>query len=311
MGNKVELGKTGLFIHPVGLGANKIGEENKESNTEYGGKIVSSAIVNGLNFIDTAFMYGKGLSEEIIGKTLKENNARNKVVLATKGAHKYTGDKIITDNSPEFLKQTVEDSLMRLQTDVIDLFYIHFPDDKTPKSEAIGALSRLKEAGKIRSIGVSNFSIDQLKDANQDGYLDVVQGNYNLLDRSAESQLFPYFSENEISFVPYFPLASGLLAGKYTKDTVLSESQKKRPQFQGVAYTRHLEKVEKIREIATKHNVDVLHVVLAFYLSRDQIDAVIPGARNYKQVVNNLKAADVKLSSDDIQLIDELYPLYN
>ncbi|MBP1950849.1 aldo/keto reductase [Virgibacillus litoralis] len=311
MDNKVELGKTGLYIHPVGLGANKIGEENKETNTEYGGKIVSSAIESGLNFIDTAFMYDRGLSEEIIGKTLKENNWRNNVVLATKGAHKYTGDQVITDNSPEFLKQTVEDSLKRLQTDVIDLFYIHFPDDKTPKFEAIGALSRLKEAGKIRSIGVSNFTIDQLKEANQDGYLDVVQGNYNLLDRSAESELFPYFSANEISFVPYFPLASGLLAGKYTKGTVLSESQKKRPQFQGEAYIRHLEKVEKIREIAVKHNVDVSHVVLAFYLSRDQIDSVIPGARNSKQVVNNLKAADVKLTSDDIQTIDELYPLHN
>ncbi len=203
----------------------------------------------------------------------------------------------------------MEDS-KRLQTDVIDLFYIHFPDDKTPKFEAIGALNRLKEAGKIRSIGVSNFTIDQLKEANQDGYLDVVQGNYNLLDRSAESELFPYFSEKGISFVPYFPLASGLLAGKYTKDTVLSESQKKRSQFQGEAYISHLEKVEKIREIAMKHNVDVSHVVLAFYLSRDQIDSVIPGARNSKQVVNNLKAADVKLSSEDIQTIDELYPLH-
>lgn len=309
MVEKIELGKTGLSIHPVGLGANKIGEENKETNTEYGGKIIASAIDNGLNFIDTAFMYGRGLSEEIIGKKLKENNWRNSVVLATKGAHKFVGKDVIVDNSPEFLNETVEESLKRLQTDVIDLFYVHFPDEKTPKYEAIGALNRLKEAGKIRSIGVSNFSIDQLKEANQDGYLDVVQGNYNLLDRSAEKELFPYFSENSISFVPYFPLASGLLAGKYTKDTVLSESQKKKPQFQDEVYLNHLRKVEEIREIASNHNVDVAHVVLAFYLTRDHIDSVIPGARNSDQVINNLKAAEVKLTSDDIQVINELYPL--
>ncbi|MEC5423943.1 aldo/keto reductase [Virgibacillus sp. C22-A2] len=309
MVKKVELGKTGLYIHPIGLGANKIGKENKETNTEYGGDIIGSAIESGLNFIDTAYLYGKGLSEEIIGKKIKENKWRNEVVLATKGAHKFVGTDRVVDNSPEFLNQTLEDSLNRLQTDMIDLFYIHFPDDETPKYEAIGALQRLKEAGKIRAIGVSNFSIDQLKEANQDGYLDVVQGNYNLIDRSAEKELFPYLLEHEISFVPYFPLASGLLAGKYTKDTVLSEGQKRKPQFQGNEYEGHLAKVEKIREIANKHNADVAHVVLAYYLTRKPVDSVIPGARNSKQVVNNLKAAEVKLTSGDVQIIDQLYPL--
>ncbi|WP_174615242.1 aldo/keto reductase [Virgibacillus ihumii] len=308
MVNKVELGNTGLQIHPVGLGANKIGHANKETNTEYGGKIITEAIDHGLNFIDTAFMYGNGLSEEIIGKTLKESGDRSKVVLATKGSNRCEGDKVVHDNTPSFLNQTVEDSLKRLQTDVIDLFYIHFPDDDTPKYEAVGALQRLREAGKIRAIGVSNFSMEQLKEANQDGYLDVVQGHYNLLERSAEKELFPYLLENEISFIPYFPFASGLLAGKYTENTVLSDRLKKRPQFQGETYLSNLEKVDYLHQIADKHGVAPAHVVLAYYLKLDPIDAVIPGARNVKQVTDNLKAAEVNLSAEDVKTIEEVFP---
>lgn len=307
MVEKVELGKTGLFVHPIGLGANKIGEEDNETGTEYGGKIITTAIESGLNFIDTAYIYGRGLSEEIIGKTLKENNSRNDVILATKGAHRFKGDTMTVDNSPAFLMQTVDESLKRLQTDVIDLFYIHFPDDETPKYEAVGALQQLKEAGKIRAIGVSNFSPEQLNEANQDGYLDVVQGEYNLINRTAEKELFPYFSNNNITFIPYFPLASGLLAGKYKLDTIFSEKQKARPQFRDEVYFKHLEKVDKIRQIADKHEVDVAHIVLAFYLTRRPIDSVIPGARNTKQVVDNLKAADVELTTEDIQFIDEVF----
>ncbi|WP_164670586.1 aldo/keto reductase [Virgibacillus doumboii] len=309
MAEKVELGNTGLHVHPIGLGANKIGHENKETNTEYGGKIITEAIEHGLNFIDTAFMYGNGLSEEIIGKTLKDNGHRNDVVLATKGSNRYQGDKMVHDNTPAFLNKTVDESLKRLQTDVIDLFYIHFPDDDTPKYEAVGALQRLREAGKIRAIGVSNFSMEQLREANQDGCLDVVQGHYNLLHRSAEKELFPYLLENNISFVPYFPFASGLLAGKYNKDTVLSDYLKKKAQFQGDTYLKNLEKVDYLHTIADKHGVAPAHVVLAYYLTRKPIDTVIPGARNGEQVIDNLRAAEVNLSAEDIKMIEEVFPV--
>lgn len=309
MAEKVALGKTGMYIHPVGLGANKIGYENKETNTAYGGDIISAAIEHGLNFIDTAFMYGRGLSEEIIGKTLKEKSLRNKVVLATKGSNRYENNKPIHDNTPAFLNQTVDESLKRLQTDVIDLFYIHFPDHDTPKYEAVGALQKLKEAGKIRSIGVSNFSMKQLMEANQDGYLDVVQGHYNLLRRDFEKELFPYLFKNDMSFIPYFPFASGLLAGKYTKETILSDYLKKKPQFQGDAYDRNVERVENIEAIAADHGVSSAHIVLAYYLTREPIDSVIPGARNTKQVIDNLKAAEIKLKSEDLQTIEEIFPI--
>lgn len=306
---KVELGKTGLFVHPIGIGANKISEADPASGTEYGGKVIETSIEQGLNFIDTAFLYGNGESEEIIGKTLKENKLRNNVILATKGAQLILGDKIVLDNTPDFLRKTVDDSLRRLQTDVIDLFYIHFPDESTPKYEAVGALKELKDKGKIRSIGVSNFSFEQLKEANQDGYVDVIQEQYNLIDRSAERTLFSYCIENDISFIPYYPLASGLLSGKYDKASVVSEKNKKRPQFHDDVFFKHLEKVDKIREIAGKYNASVPHIVLAFYLTRSPIDAVIPGARNSEQVKDNMRTISIKLTAEDIQAIEEIYPL--
>src|SRR5699024_1978497 len=121
----------------------------------------------------------------------------------------------------------------------------------------IGALQRLKEEGKIRSIGVSNFSYSQLMEANQDGYVDVVQDQYNLIDRSKESEYFHYLGGNQITFIPFYPLASGLLSGKYHSNSTISSKNKGRPQFQDEVYYEHLEKVDKIKHIANKHGVSV------------------------------------------------------
>ena len=169
---------------------------------------------------------------------MKETGKRSDIILATKGAHKFVGQDIVIDNSPAFLKQAVEESLKRLQTDYIDLFYIHFPDEHTPKDEAVGALKQLKDEGKIRAIGVSNFSIEQLKEANKDGYVDVYQGEYNLLQRSAEKELLPYTAEKGISFIPYFPLAAGILAGKYNKDMIFNDLRSDMPHLQGEVFAK-------------------------------------------------------------------------
>ena len=145
--------------------------------------------------------------------------------------------------------------------------------------EAVFNIKELKDQGKIRAIGVSNFSIDQLKEANQDGYVDVYQGEYNLLQRSAETEFLPYAAEHHISYVPYFPLASGLLAGKYNKDTTFEDSRSKKPQFQGDAFISNLEKVDRVRDIASSKGVEVSDVVLAWYLQQPAIDVLIPGAK--------------------------------
>lgn len=309
MVKKNQLGKTELYVNPIGLGTNAVGGHNlfPNLNEETGKEVVRTAINNGINFLDTAYIYGPERSEILIGEVLKEKGNRDEMVIATKGAHKLIDGKAVFDNSPGFLKAAVEGSLKRLQTDYIDLFYIHFPDHDTPKDEAVGALKELKDAGKIRAIGVSNFSIDQLKEANKDGYVNVVQSEYNLFKRGAEKDLLPYTAENRISFIPYFPLASGLLGGRYHKDSKFSDGRAKNPMFQGDTFLKNLKKVEQLREIANKKGAEPAHVVLAWYLTRDSIDALIPGAKRPEQVNENLKTLDITLTQDEVEKINSIF----
>ncbi|SFS79274.1 aldo/keto reductase [Paenibacillus sp. 453mf] len=308
MTTSTQLGKSELYVNPIGLGANAVGGHNLYPNLdeEAGKEVIRTAIQNGVNLIDTAFIYGPRRSEELIGQVIKELGARNQVVIATKGAHDENNN-YAPNNSPSFLKQQVEDSLNRLQTDYIDLYYIHFPDEDTPKDEAVGALKELKDQGKIRSIGVSNFSMEQLKQANKDGYVDVLQSEYNLLNREVEREILPYTAANQITFIPYFPLVSGLLGGKYTKDTRFDDFRKDNPEFQGERYLHNLEKVEQIRKIADHKGVEVAHLVLAWYLTRDSVDALIPGAKRPEQVLNNLKTLEVKLNEAEIAEIGHIF----
>lgn len=202
--------------------------------------------------MDTAFIYGPERSEQLVGEVIQETGVRNEVILATKGAQHITEEGVIFDNSPSFLRQAVEGSLNRLQTDTIDLFYIHFPDDDTPKYEAVGALKDMKDEGKIRAIGVSNFSLDQLKEANLDGYVDVYQGEYSLLNRGAERNLLPYAKEQSISFVPFYPLASGLLSGKYDKTANFIDFRARLPHIKGESFKQNIDKIDQLRKLTEK-----------------------------------------------------------
>ncbi|WP_181347467.1 aldo/keto reductase [Thalassobacillus sp. CUG 92003] len=308
MEKMTRLGKSDLVVNPVGLGTNAVGGHNIYPNLdeEAGKDVVRTAIEQGVNFLDTAFIYGPERSEELVGQVVKEY-MRDDIVLATKGAHQFEAEDVVINNSPSFLKKAVEDSLRRLGTDYIDLFYIHFPDDVTSKDEAVGALKELRDEGKIRTIGVSNFSVQQLKEANKDGYVDVVQGEYNLFKREAENEMLPYTAEKGITFVPYFPFASGLLAGKYDENTTFDDFRAKNPLFQGEEFKLNLAKVNQLRPIAEEKGVDVPHIVLAWYLNQPSIDAVIPGAKRTQQVVDNLKTLDVDLSDKEISNIDDLF----
>lgn len=303
------LGKTDLLVNPIGLGTNAVGGHNiyPNLNEETGKDVIRTALKQGVNFLDTAYIYGPERSEQLIGEVLKETGRRQDTIIATKGAHKFIDNTMVVDNSPAFLKQSVEDSLKRLKTDYIDLFYIHFPDERTPKDEAVDALQRLKKEGTIRAIGVSNFSIEQLQEANRDGCVDVLQSEYNLFKRSAEQDLLPYTKEHGISFVPYFPLAAGLLGGKYTKDTTFEDGRARNPLFQGDTFIQNLQKVELLREIASSKDAEIAHIVLAWYLTQDSIDALIPGAKKPDQVLNNLKTLDVQLTPTEIEHINQIF----
>lgn len=306
----VNLGKSDVEVFPIALGTNAVGGHNLYPNLdeEQGKDVVRQAINHGINLLDTAYIYGPERSEELVGEVVKEY-PREQIKIATKGSHEFDeNQEVHQNNQPEYLKQQVENSLKRLQTDYIDLYYIHFPDDNTPKDQAVAALQELKEQGKIKAIGVSNFTLDQLKEANKDGYVDVVQLEYNLLHRENESVL-QYCVDHQITFIPYFPLASGILAGKYDENTKFSDHRTTRRDFIPGVFEENVRRVKALESLAAAHQTSIANIVLAFYLTRPAIDVIIPGAKRAEQVIENIKAADIVLSDDEIQYIDELFPI--
>ncbi|HGX1193472.1 TPA: aldo/keto reductase [Staphylococcus aureus] len=306
----VNLGKSDVEVFPIALGTNAVGGHNLYPNLdeEQGKGVVRQAINHGINLLDTAYIYGPERSEELVGEVVKEY-PREQIKIATKGSHEFDeNQEVHQNNQPEYLKQQVENSLKRLQTDYIDLYYIHFPDDNTPKDQAVAALQELKEQGKIKAIGVSNFTLDQLKEANKDGYVDVVQLEYNLLHRENEAVL-QYCVDHLITFIPYFPLASGILAGKYDENTKFSDHRTTRRDFIPGVFEENVRRVKALESLAAAHQTSIANIVLAFYLTRPAIDVIIPGAKRAEQVIENIKAADIVLSDDEIQYIDELFPI--
>lgn len=304
------LKKTNIKISEIGLGTNAVGGHNlfENLNEQDGQELVSAALDLGITFIDTADIYGKGRSEELVGEVLK-NHSRDEFVLATKGGrHWFEDGSVKTDNHPQYLRGAFENSLKRLQMDYVDLYYLHFPDNETPLAESIGELSRLKEEGKIRAIGISNVTLEQLIEANVHNDISVLQSPYNMLNRSGEQDLLPYCIKNEISFIPYGPLAYGLLGGKYTKNFKLGKGDWRisDPLFQGELFEQTLIKVEALKGIAEEKQTTLPNLALAWLLAQDGVDAVIPGGKHKKQVSNNVKATDVLLTNEDLGYIERI-----
>ncbi|CAI2669838.1 Aldo-keto reductase IolS [Apilactobacillus kunkeei] len=303
----VKIGKSNVESTPLGLGTNAVGGKNLFPNLkdETGIQIVKTGLDSGITLLDTAFAYGMGHSEELIGQAIKGYD-RSKFVIATKAAQDTSDGDVTINNNPQFLKKSVDDALKRLQTDYIDIFYIHFPDDQTPKDEAVAALNEMKQEGKIKAIGVSNFSLDQIKEANKDGLVDVVEDQYSLLHRDAETEMFDYLRENNISFVPFFPLASGLLTGKYSEVVDFPENDIRHgnPDFTGERFKKIVEKVNNLKPLADKHGITTAQLVLAWYIKNPDVTVVIPGAKRPEQVESNAKALNVSLSDEEYAQID-------
>ncbi|MGF2385224.1 aldo/keto reductase [Lentilactobacillus otakiensis] len=302
MDHLVKIGKSDVITGPLGLGTNKVGGHNLFDGLkdENGVAVVKAALNDGISLLDTAFMYGLGKSEELIGDVI-QNYDRSKIVIASKAAQDPNND-LKPNNDPKFLKKSVDEALERLNTDYIDIFYIHFPDDHTPKAEAVNALAEEKKAGKIRAIGVSNFSLDQIKEANADGQVDVVENHYSLVHRQAEKEVFSYLKDNDISFIPYLPLAMGLLTGKYGKNDASKFSKFSAEKFGGI-----IDNLGKVKTIADTHQATVAQTILAWYIANPDISVVIPGARVPEQVDSNAKALDVHLSEAEFNEIDQLF----
>ncbi|WP_347340534.1 aldo/keto reductase [Vagococcus allomyrinae] len=304
----IKIGKSDVRASVIGLGTNAVGGHNlyPDLDEAEGKDLVRSALDSGISLIDTAFAYGRGRSEELVGQVLQEY-PREQVVIATKASHLPEGTG--HSNSLSFMEKALAASLKRLQTDYIDIFYIHFPDEITPKNQVVALLNDYKQQGIIRAIGVSNFSLAQLKEANQDGYVDVVQDEYNLIARQNEQTLMAYCQEQQLSYIPFFPLASGLLTGKYQADVVFpaTDFRSRQANFQGERYRQTVAKVKELQPLADKYHVAITHVVLNWYLQRRDISAIIPGAKNARQVADNLQAISFKLTPQEVEFIDGLF----
>ena len=305
-----KLKKSNIEVSVIGLGTNAVGGHNlfQNLNEEDGKDLVREALNNGVTFIDTADLYGPSRSEELVGEVLTEFN-REDYVIATKGSQQWSSDgSIKTNNRPEYLREAVEKSLQRLQLDYVDLYYLHFPDGETPFAQSIGELARLKEEGTIRSIGISNVSLQQLKEANANGDISVLQSPYNMFDRCAEAELLPYCIENNISFIPYGPLAFGLLGGGFTKESKLDEQDWRNsiPLFQGDQFQQTLTKVDKLKEFALKKDSTLPNLALAWLLAQEGVDAVIPGGKRKERIRENIQASDIVLSKEELAIINDI-----
>lgn len=299
------LKKTNFRISKIGVGTNKIGGHNifKGLDENEGKAFLLEAIYLGMNFIDTADIYGPARSEELIGEALQNSGIRREdLVIATKGGVEWNipGGGTRRNNKPEYFRSAVENSLKRLRTDFIDLYYLHWPDHETPFSESIGELARLKEEGKIRAIGVSNLPIDQLREAAQITAIAAAQSDYNMFDRVVEKDVLPFCVQNEISFIPCYPLASGLLGGHYKVGDPIPKGLTEE------VFHQRLEVVEKLKSVAENKEVTLSNLALAWLLAQEGVDSVIPGGRHPGHAQGTAKAAEIKLSQGDLDLIHKI-----
>lgn len=289
----IEIGNSGLRASRVGLGTWAIG------GWMWGGTEEKDAIAtiqqaveqHGVTLIDTAPVYGFGQSEELVGKALAEGGLRDKVVIATKVGLNWTEDKKpFRDSSPARLRQEIEDSLRRLKTETIDLYQVHWPDPKTPYGETAAVLEELKQEGKIRAIGVSNYSPAEMDDFRKDGSLDAVQPPFNLFEREIEKDVLPYAELNGLTALCYGALCRGLLSGKVTIDREFEgdDLRKNDPKFQADTLPNYLAAVDELQALAQERfGKSVLALAVRWVLDQGPTIALW-GARKPSQ----LKAMD-------------------
>jgi len=294
-----------LQVSVVGLGCNNFGWR---IDAEASAKVIDAAIESGVTFFDTADRYGKGQSEDFLGRALGKR--RDQIILATKfGMEMEKGQQ---GASPKYVLEAVDASLRRLRTDRIDLYQLHQPDPKTPITDTLGALDELVRAGKVREVGCSNFSVAQIReatDASQGRAQFVsVQNEFSLFHREPETNgVLPECERRRLAFLPYFPLASGLLTGKYREGKKLPEGSRAADGWGPKVFTeQNLAIVELLIEFAESEGHTILELALSWLLSHKPVASVIAGASKPEQVRANAKAADWQLAADDLAQIDAI-----
>ena len=307
-----QLGNSDLHLTPIGYGAWAIGGGNWEfawgaQDDDESVKTIERALDSGINWIDTAAIYGLGHSEEVVAKALK--NSPHKPYVFTKCSMRWFPDRqIYRSLKAGSLQEEIENSLSRLRIDTIDLYQIHWPNPEDEIEEGWETLARFQEEGKVRYIGVSNFNVEQMKRMQKIAPITSLQPPYSLLNRKIEDEILPFCLENHIGVINYSPMVSGLLTGKMTAERIKNlpedDWRKRSANFIEPKLSKNLELVELLREIGKAHNVEPGVVAIAWTLRHPAITAAIVGARRPDQVDGVLPAATFRLSEQEIAKIE-------
>ena len=295
-----QLGQSDIHVSSVALGCWPItGMTTLHATEEKSLKTIRAAIDNGINFLDTAYAYGiNGESEQMIGRIVRD--IRDDVVIATKGGIHRVGKGQDYDARPETIRRECDESLLRLNTDRVELYYLHAPDPDTPISATAGAISELIESGKVLTAGASNLSVEQLAEFHAICPLSAVQPHYNMLQREIEDDLVPWCVERSISLCVYWPLMKGLLAGKLARDHVFEEGdgRAKYPMFQGDEWQKNHDFLDDLRTIAADLGVTVSQLVVAWTMAQPGITSALCGAKRDWQIAETAAAMDISLDAD-------------
>jgi aryl-alcohol dehydrogenase-like predicted oxidoreductase len=304
--DKLETRRIGsLEVSVVGLGCNNFGWR---IDAEASAAAVNAALDAGIDFFDTADIYGAGASEEFLGRAL--GSRRNEVLIATKFGMKMDDQR--HGAHPDYVRRAVEDSLRRLGTDRIDLYQLHQPDAQVPIAETLGALDELVRAGKVREVGCSNFSGDQLRAAEAavpagGARFVSVQNQYSMVHREPEAEVIPECVRLRIAFLPFFPLANGLLTGKYRRGQPLPEGSRARDGFGPKVFTdANLALVESLAGFAAGRGHSMLELAVSWLAAQPAVASVIAGAKSPEQVKTNASAAAWRLSAEDLAAIEAI-----